>query len=175
MTIVRLGTYGVRIAAEHTPVDVIEISPNIAFANVEVDAMRKVIVIIVHRPVDEILGWVQRMRRVALIAVSVLSTGFIWRTNSPEFCPCTLLLPVNVSAGQFAGPYMNVVLLVLAEDPISEHCESVCPSFHPRNLNLSAMRINVRPVLVCFRIENIVLEVNAILSQNRNRSGRTLR
>lgn len=170
--VIRVRPDSVCLAAEHTPVHVIEVGGDVARAHVEVDAVGEVLGKVVDRPVQAVLVRRVGARGVPRAAVPELTAAAIGRADAPQLRAGGLWDP---GRGRFCGGSClnhHAILCVLSEDAVAVDGQAVRSSLDARQCN-GTVGTNVTPVLVRLCVEVIVLEVEAIAGKDGDGVGDT--
>lgn len=165
VTDIGLGAHVVGPSTKNAPVHIVKILGHIALTDLKVNTIREVLGEVVLTPVDAVLLRLQRLGRVWLETVAVLTRGLVGGSNAPELLARRLLLPSDLCLFSLASLDLDLILGELSKDAIGVDGQTVCASLNHGN-GSSAIAVEIRPVLVGVDVKNVVLEVDAALGEN---------
>lgn len=155
--------------------DVVPIGRFIALTDNKVYALRKIVDKVVLTPIDAVFGWLQRMCRIAGVAMSEFPGAEIRCPDTPKLGSCAFSVPLDVlRVGVLASANDDSILLVEAKDTCSIDGQSVGSSLDAIDRDLSVVLVDVRPILVGFGVK-VILVIDLILTQNGDGIGRPFR
>ena len=169
VAVVWVFTDGVRVAPEHAPVHVVQVLSHVTLTNLERHAIWEVVDEIVGRPIDPVLLRVKRMGSISLVTVLVLAAALVGRTDAEYLFAFALFCPLDLRRLLFARSHLDAILDVLPEDVIRVDGKPVRASLHPRYGRSPIATVDLGPVLVGVRVEDVVLEVHPVLGQHGDR------
>lgn len=145
--VVRIWTDGIGLATKYTPVDVVEVSGNVARAHVEVDTVGEVLWEIVDGPVEAVLIWCVGAGGVSCLAMTELTTAAVRSADAPELRASRLGDPSRSCLCGSTRFYDHAILCVLTENTTAVDGQAIRSSLDARQRN-SAISPNITPVLI---------------------------
>jgi hypothetical protein len=107
------------------------------------------------------------VRLISCVSVAIFAGTLVWGADSEDLGSLALLTPCDTDALLLAASDDDIVLGEITKDTLSVDGQSVCPSLDTRKCR-GACGVNLGPVLVRLGVEDVVLKVNGVLSEDRN-------